>query len=194
MEKGGLEAAFRAHGVTAQQRVVWADEMRVGLLGQVRRVWAPRGVKISQKVQLERQWAYLALAVDVRTGTLTWCWMENMKGESIAQALRQWQAEGIEAVVWDGARGHRAQVVQEAGVTRIQQPPYSPELNPVERVFLEIRRQVEGQVYDTLKAKKRTVEAVLEDLAAHPQKVKRLTCWSWIADAFQNLSQNMSLP
>ena len=194
MEKRGLEAALRERGVTADQRVVWADEMRVGLFGQVRRVWAPRGVKVCQQVQMERQWAYLALAVDVRTGTLTWCWIENMKGESIAQALRQWQAEGVDAVVWDGARGHRAQVVQEVGVTLIQQPPYSPELNPVERVFLEIRRQVEGQVYDTLDAKKRAVETVLEDLAAHPEKVKRLTCWSWIVEAFQNLSQNMALP
>jgi len=97
-------------------------------------------------------------------------------------------------MIWDGARRDRTQVLQEAGVRRMQQPPSSPELNPVERLFLEIRRQVEGRVYDTLEAKKRTVEAVQEELAAHPDKVKRLTCWSWIADAFQNLSQNMALP
>ena len=167
--------------------------MRVGLHGHVRRVWAPRGVRVRQRVQIERVWAYLALAVDVRAGTLSWRWIENMKGESIAQAVRQWQEEGIEAVVWDGARGHKARVVQDVGMTLIQQPPYSPELNPAERVFQEIRRRVEGHVYEDLAAKKRAVEKVLEELAADPEKVKQLTGWHWILEAFQQLSQNMAL-
>ena len=63
----------------------------------------------------------------------------------------------------------------------------------MERVFLEIRRQVEGQVYETLEAKKRAVERVLKDLAAHPKKAKCLTYWPWIAETFQSLSQNMAL-
>lgn len=187
-------AALQAQGVRAEQRVVWSDEMRVGLYGQVRRVWAPRGVKVRQPLQIAYAWTYLALAVDVRTGALSWCWIESMKGKAIAQAVRKWQEAGIEVVVWDGARGHKAQVVRDVGVTLVQQPPYSPELNPAERVFQEIRRRVEGRVYANLAAKKRAVEAVLEDLAAHPEKVKRLTGWHWILDAFQKLSPNMALP
>ena len=117
-----------------------------------------------------------------------------MKGESIAQAVRQWQAEGIAGVVWDGARGDRAKVVRALGVALVQQPPYSPELNPVERLFQEIRRRIEGRVYPDLAAKKRAVEAVLEDFAAHPEQIRRLTYWSWISETFRTLSQNMSLP
>ena len=37
------------------------------------------------------------------------------------------------------------------------------------------------------------VEEVLKNLASYPDKVKRLTCWNWIMDAFQSLS-NMTLP
>ena len=74
------------------------------------------------------------------------------------------------------------------------QPPYSPELNPVERLFQEIRRRVEGRVYPDLAAKKRVVEAVLEDFAAHPEQIRRLMYWSWISETFRTLSQNMSLP
>lgn len=180
--------------MTAAQQVAWSDEMRVGLHGQVRRVWAPRGVKVQQRVQMAYKWAYLALAVDVRAGRLSWHWMENMKGEAIAQGVQKWQEDGIEVVVWDGARGHRAQVVQQVGVTLIQQPPYSPELNPAERVFEEVRRRVEGRVYPDLAAKKRAVEGVLEELAADPERVRRLTGWQWILDAFQKLSLNMALP
>ena len=33
--------------------------MRVGLIGQVRRVWAPRGVKVEQAVECKYEWEYL---------------------------------------------------------------------------------------------------------------------------------------
>ena len=55
------------------------------------------------------------------------------------------------ALVWDGARGHRSELVEHVGVRTIMQPPYSPELNPVERVFEEIRRWVEGRLYEGIK-------------------------------------------
>jgi len=32
-------------------RTDWGDEMRVGLIGQVRRVWAPIGFKVVQVVE-----------------------------------------------------------------------------------------------------------------------------------------------
>ena len=48
--------------------------------------------------------------------------------------------EGGRGVVWDPAAFHKAKVVGEVGLRRIYQPPYSPELNPAERVFEEVRR------------------------------------------------------
>lgn len=193
MEKRGLASAFRKYGITGEKKVVWADEMRIGLRGQVRKVWAPRGVKVEQKQQIDYKWTYLALGVDVMGGGLEWCWIDSMKGEDVAKAVQRWQDKKIEAVVWDRARSHNSQPVKEVGLTLIQQPPYSPELNPAERVFEEVRRQVEGKIYSDLEAKKRAVEEVLKNLASYPDKVKRLTCWNWIMDAFQSLS-NMTLP
>ncbi|WP_461833241.1 hypothetical protein, partial [Desulfothermus sp.] len=69
---------------------------------------------------------------------------------------------------------------------------YSPELNPAERVFEEVRRRVEGKIYPDLEAKKRAVEKVLKKLATYPDKVQKLTCWNWILQSFQSLS-NMTL-
>ena len=50
----------------------FADEMRVGLRGMVRRVWGRRGVKVHQRVQMVYKWTYLFLVVDVRRGRLLW--------------------------------------------------------------------------------------------------------------------------
>ena len=161
--------------------------MRVGLCGQVRRVWAPRGVKVRQRVQMTREWRSLALAVDGRRGTLRWSWIPNMKGAAIAEAVQAWQAQGLEAVVWDGASGHRAPEVRRVGLTLLQQPPYAPELQPAERVFEELRRVVEGQVYATLEAKVAAVERELRALAADPERVKSLAGWRWIEEAWAAL-------
>ena len=44
-KKGGFGEALTAQGVRLRQRVVFVDELRVGLIGQVRRRWTARGVK-----------------------------------------------------------------------------------------------------------------------------------------------------
>jgi transposase len=66
-------------------------------------------------------------------------------------------------------------------------PHYSPELNPAERLFDEIRRDVEGRVYATLDAKVADVHAFLENLDADPPRVRRLCGWDWINAAIATL-------
>jgi hypothetical protein len=192
VEKRGLTTTLREAGGTAQTYRAWGDERRVGLYGQVRKVWAPRGVKVRQRLQLQRVWRYLALAVDGRCGTVTWRWVANMRGPAIAEAAQHWRADGEEAVVWDGAHSHTAPEVQQVGLTLLQQPPYAPELNPAERVFEELRRAVEGHPYASIEDKVAAVERELHALAADPERVKRLTGWQWIHDACEQLPQKVA--
>ena len=65
----------------------FADEMRVGLRGMVRRVWGRRGVKVHQRVQMVYKWMYLFLVVDVRRGRLLWSWIDSMRSAAIAAAV-----------------------------------------------------------------------------------------------------------
>ena len=188
MEKGGLRTKLTAMGCTESTALYWGDEMRVGLIGQVRRVWAPRGVKVVQVVEYKREWAYLNLAVNGLTGQVHWDWTQNMKGVSIAPVVKQWGEEGISVVVWDRARGHRGPAYVDVPVQLIEQPPYSPELNPAERVFEYLRGKVEGRVYDTIGAKKAAIEAELEVLVATPERVKSLAGWDWIRESVNSLS------
>ena len=173
--------------------------MRVGLIGQVRRRWAPRGVKIRQQVEFTYKWTYLNLAVDPMEGILKWDWTSDMKAESIAPVLKSWSEapesspegslEGsLEAIVWDGAKGHQGAEYDEVEACRIQQPPYSPELQPAERVFEYLRARIEGIVYGALDAKKEAVERELRKLTACPEKVRSLTCWDWIEKALTQLA------
>jgi hypothetical protein len=184
VEKGGLAAALGRAGLSRQADTLHADELRLGLRGQVRRVLAPKGVKVRQRVQVRYEWAYLLVGVDPRTGALRWEWLARMRQEQLRPVLAAW---GLDGVVWDGAGAHRGRRLQDLPTARVFLPPYSPELNPAERVLEEIRRRVEGRVYDTLAAKQAEVEAYLRELAADPARVKRLCGWGWIAEAFDRL-------
>ena len=109
---------------------------------------------------------YLVLDVDPMKGRLWWDWVKRVRGVEIAQVLRAWKGAGVKGVVWDHAAFHKAKAVGEVGLRRVYQPPYSPELNPAERVFEEVRRWVEGRRYESIEAKKAAVEEVPRRLKA----------------------------
>jgi transposase len=92
----------------------------------------------------------------------------------------------VKGVVWDHAAFHKAKVVGKVGLRRIYQPPYSPELNPAERVLEEVRRWVEERRYESIEAKKAAVEAVPRRLEAEA-KVSSLVGWPYIRQAFHAL-------
>ena len=46
--------------------------MRLGLIGQVRRVWVPPKVEVRQAVPYSRVYTYVAVAIDPLTGRLWW--------------------------------------------------------------------------------------------------------------------------
>ena len=191
MEKGGLTDALRAAGVSRQTQFGFADEMRVGLRGMVRRVWGVRGVKVCQRVQMVYEWLYLFLVVDSRRGMLLWTWIDSMRGETIASALKGLRRQtDVGAIVWDGARGHSSDSVKDIGLPLVTLPPYSPELNPAERVFEEVRRWVEGRVYQSVEDKVAAVNRFLEWLESEPERVRSLTYWNWIENAVQDLPEH----
>lgn len=168
----------------------WADEIQVGLLGQVRRRWGRCGVRLRQRVQRKRRFRSLFLAVDARSGRLWYCWLDSMTGAEFCGVVRGIErAGGLAAVVWDGAPGHRDARVGRIGVPLIALPPYSPELNPAERLFEAIRARIEGEVYATLDDKCARVEAILAEWDARPDRVRSLVAWHWILDACDQLPE-----
>jgi hypothetical protein len=184
VEKRGLAEHLAAAGVTRKQPTLHCDEMRFGLWGQVRRRWGRKGVKIVQKVQIEFAWQYLVLAVDVLHNRLQWQWASRMNQDHLVPIFSQWQPE---AVVWDGASAHRGQRMKALGFACISLPPYSPELNPPERVFEYLRAEIEGTVYASLSHKRQAIDQILRKLNADKTRLRSLIGWQWIHDNFQQL-------
>ncbi len=89
---------------------------------------------------------------------------------------------------WDGASSHRGQDMGTLPMNRIFLPPYSPELNPAERIFEEVRREIEGFVYPSIEAKQYRIDQFLRRLQADKQRFASLISWDWINDIFNELS------
>ena len=173
--------------MTREQTVGFGDELRLGLIGQTRRVWAPVGVKVVQPLQYERDWCYVLIVVDGRRGRLWWSWTLGMTTDHLQPEVAKWQGAGIDAVVWDGAPAHQTLTAQPQGVTLILQPPHSPELNPAERVIEAIRQRIEGLVYASLPETYAAVDAFLQELDADPARVRSLAGWDWLQDNLDRL-------
>lgn len=170
-------------------RWYFSDEMRFGLWGQVRRRWGLRGVKIVQAKQIVFAWRYLVLAVDVIHLDLKWTWVERMNQAHLLPIFEQW---GLETVIWDGATAHRGRQMAHLPMQRIFLPSYSPELNPAERIFEEVRRHIEGIVYPSLAAKQYRIHHFLRRLRADKARLRQLVSWDWIDLAFNQLPEPFS--
>jgi DDE superfamily endonuclease len=190
VEKGGLAQALDAVGLTRGSRIGFGDELRLGLRGTTRRVWGRRGVKVRQRLQVKYEWRYLFAAVDGQAGRIWWNWVPSMKAAALWPTIAGIQEMGIlDGLVWDNAPSHHDDEITDLDLAFVGLPPYSPELNPAERLFEEIRRRFEGKVYATLDAKVADVQAFLEEWDADPPRVRRLCGWDWINAAIATLSE-----
>ena len=74
-------------------------------------------------------------------------------------------------VVIDNAPCHRPYILPSIEwLTLIKLPPYSPELNPVERFFEEVRRSTANQIFDTLETLEDIITKTVNDWT--PEKLK----------------------
>jgi transposase len=67
-------------------------------------------------------------------------------------------------------------------------PPYSPELNPVERFFQELRRKLKFRVFDSLDDAEMYVTLELKEFFDDAERVKTLTLYPYIKYARNNLN------
>ena len=122
---------------------VWAmDEHRIGLNPIVRRVWAPRGKRPVVEIHPRYQWRYLSGFVHPASGQTQWHLCSSVSVELFASSLVHFAAQvgagpaKEVVVVLDRAGWHASgRLVVPAHLHLVPLPPYSPELQPAERLW-----------------------------------------------------------
>ena len=84
-------------------------------------------------------------------------------------------------VVIDNAPCHKPECLHVIpGLSIIYLPPYSPELNPIERFFEEIRRTTCNTVFSTMEALEDTITDAVNRWT--PEMLKQLCGYDWIRE------------
>jgi transposase len=139
---GELEGKLRALTLAPGRRVrVWVqDEGRFGLHTIVRRCWGLRGVRVVKTNQKKYQWGYLYGALEIGTGRTEALFMPHVGlevSQTFLEHLARSEPEAEHIVIWDGAGFHQKSGTHPLPdrVHVIQLPAYSPELNPIEKLW-----------------------------------------------------------
>jgi putative transposase len=169
-------------------RVLFADEARFGRMNRPQPCWAPAGVRPEVASQLIREYIYLYGAVCPIDGTCAFLILPASDTECFQIFLnslaKRFSRSQILLVV-DGAGNHGSgDLVIPGNITLAFLPPYSPELNPQEHIWDEIRENV----FKNYAAKSldevcdRLVQAALY-IEHSPKMVKSMTSFPYIINA-----------
>ncbi|MEI4235509.1 IS630 family transposase, partial [Roseovarius sp. D22-M7] len=138
-----LESATQVH--PGKRITLWfQDEMRVGQKGRLCHRWWTRGKRPPGVQDQRHEWAYLFGAARPGGGGAFALVLPTVDTDTMQIFLDRFDATLAEdehaVMVVDGAGWHttRALVVP-PNVTLVPLPPYSPQLNPMERVWLYLR-------------------------------------------------------
>ena len=146
-------------------RLFACDESRFGLLPIKRRRLTRRGVKPVQPYCWRFEYCYLYGAVEPKTGEHFLLEMPTLNSLCFQVFLNEFAAayrESLNVVVLDNGAFHKAQyLIVPENVILVFLPPYSPELNPIERLWQDVKDQLALGLYATLEALQRAISEVL---------------------------------
>jgi len=138
-------------------------------------------------VQIVREYTYLFGATSPHDGVLDTLVLPEVNAEAMSLFLAevaQRHSQDYILMVLDGAGWHRArELVTPSNMRLVFLPPYSPELNPMEHVWEEIREKwFPNLVFNSLEGvEDRLVQAVLH-LESHRQIVASITGFDWVVN------------
>lgn len=164
----------------------FADESRYGLLPNLRRVWTLKGLRPHKPWQSKYQWSYCYGALDPIDGATVFLQTPSVNMEWTQAFLEQIQSQYSDyehIVIWDGAGFHPKESSHEIvpdGVHIVTLPPYSPELNPIEKLWDLIQDQTANKLWPTIQRLDEVVALHLKDWWEAPEKVISLFGKGWI--------------
>jgi transposase len=173
----------------AQQpyELFFSDEMRYGLISNFRRSWS----KVGERSVIDRQQSfenrYLFSAVSPLSGKSFHLagidGFDSLAAHAFLLALKKEYPDTLVIVVWDKAPCHRPKMHRTIpGMIVLFLPPYSPQLNPAERFFEELRKATANNIFNTIEEQETALDSALNALAGNTEKMKQLLGYSWILE------------
>ena len=166
---------------------VWAfDEHRLGLKPLTRRVWAPKGRRPLARGRHRFQWLYLYGFVRPASGQVVWFLFNTVNVEAFQATLEAFAREvgagpdKIVILVIDNAGWHISErITPPDGVRLAFLPPYTPELQPAERLWPLANEAVANHSFPDLATLGETIARRCLTLCDNPDIIQGATLWHW---------------
>jgi transposase len=168
------------------------DEARIGQQGTLCRVWAEKGSCPRAIRQTNYQWTYLFGSVCPMTGN-SHGWRMPYANTSIMNLYlkdfaKQLNPDVHALLVMDGAGWHDSKELEiPANVSILLLPPYSPELNPAELIWRQLRqRKLSNRLYPTIDDLEVAVDEAWVWISEQHEELSGLCLFPWIKSALIN--------
>ena len=179
--------AERADQLGKKLRVFFQDEGRFGRISDPRACWAPPGERPLVKSQHIREYLYAFAAICPIDGHKSTLITDQVNAYTMSLHLQQIANEYPDEeilLVMDGASWHRAKELRVPhNMTLRLLPPYSPELNPVEHLWDEIREKYfANHCFNSLDAVAEMLKEALRELHDDKPRIKSMSAFPWIME------------
>lgn len=139
-------------------------------------------------VALVREYTYAYAAVSPSDGSLVWmlaAQMDTVNMSAFLEHVGQSYPDEFVLMVFDGAPSHRSLgLCAPDNMAFVRLPAYSPELNPAERLWEELReKEFANRVFGSLGAAIAQAARGLARLKRNPSFLQSLTGWDWILES-----------
>ena len=167
---------------------MFQDEARFGRIAHSKRCWCPKPVRPVVPTMVCQQYTYAYGAVSIADGQ--WDSLILPKANTVCMQIfldeiaSRYPEDRI-VMVLDGAGWHRStKLTVPENMKLLPLPPYSPELNPVENIWDELReKNFHNKVFADIDALETQLLYGLKHLEDHPQITKSIAQWPWIINA-----------
>jgi hypothetical protein len=138
--------------------------------------------------EVSQEYTYAYATVSVPEGAMDSLILPHVNGACMQIFLDEVASRYPEdrlVMVMNGAGWHRNQdLVVPENMRLLPLPPYSPELNPVEHLWDELREKwFHNRVFDSLEALEDHLETGLRSMEGSPEIVHSIVSWPWITDS-----------
>ncbi|WP_341822251.1 IS630 family transposase [Wolbachia endosymbiont (group A) of Clivina fossor] len=152
-----------------EKELFFFDESRFGTHSKIGHGWFKKGIRTQVKVKLGRQNFYLYSAVNPRNGESSSLFVPNVNTDCMnifLEQMSQYLGTREAFLVVDCAGWHRSKGLKiPQNITLIYLPPYSPELNPVERLWQYLKDNlIKNRIYDSVSLLEDTVCAFIRNI------------------------------
>lgn len=150
------------------------------------------GLKPIQPYAPLYEYYWLYAAVEPATGESRWCELAHLDTvcfQAFLNHLSQAYPDSLNVLVLDNAPAHTASTLElPDNMLLLHLPPYSPELNPVERVWQHLKAKIDvfdRQVRSSLAALRDHVAEIIQRYT--PEQLQSLTGYGYILNAVNEL-------